>query len=404
MEPLLIVFGIVMPWLLVCLAVWLGFQFLGQMGRILLRLEALEEQLRQLTLPSLPVAAAPAPAAPVEAPALAIGSEAPAFELPTLTGERASLPQYRGRKLLLIFFNPHCGFCTNMIPALAKLPVDDAGGGPLPLVITTGNAEDTRRPFQEQGVRCPVLIQEQMTIASKYQANGTPMGYLVDEKGMIASPMAVGADALLALATPGGAQSAHEDHAAKGKANLGLEASRINRDGLKAGTPAPDFQLPRLQGGELALRDFRKRRVLLVFSDPQCGPCDELAPHLERIHRERSDIQVLVVSRREPEVNRAKADSLGLTFPIVLQRQWEISTLYGMFATPIGYLVNEEGVIAADVAVGVEPIRGLVGAAAAETAVKPAGAPGAPGEPVNRNGENRHNRPLTKAEHRRARR
>src|SRR5207247_8202601 len=69
--------------------------------------------------------------------------------------------------------------------------------------------------------------------------------------------------------------------------NRPLARSRIKRDGLKAGTPAPDFRLPRLDGrGDLSLEELRGRRVLLVFSSPHCGPCDALAPALEKFHRE----------------------------------------------------------------------------------------------------------------------
>jgi hypothetical protein len=98
-----------------------------------------------------------------------------------------------------------------------------------------------------------------------------------------------------------------------------------------------------------------------VFSDPNCGPCDELAPRLQEIHLQRPDLQVLVVSRRDVEANRAKAIALGLTFPIVLQNQWEVSLKYAMFATPIGYLTDEQGLLASDVAVGVGPILALAG-------------------------------------------
>src|SRR2546422_7287728 len=45
--------------------------------------------------------------------------------------------------------------------------------------------------------------------------------------------------------------------------------SRLNRVGLKAGTPAPAFRLPRVDGGELTLEEYRGRCVLLVFSDPE---------------------------------------------------------------------------------------------------------------------------------------
>jgi hypothetical protein len=69
--------------------------------------------------------------------------------------------------------------------------------------------------------------------------------------------------------------------------------------------------LPRLGGGELSLAELRGGRVLLVFSDPDCGPCDELTPRLQEIHLRRPDLQVLVVSRRDVEANRAKVAALG---------------------------------------------------------------------------------------------
>lgn len=46
----------------------------------------------------------------------------------------------------------------------------------------------------------------------------------------------------------------------------------------------------------------------------------------------------------------------GLTFPVVLQQQWEISRRYAMFATPIGYLIDKAGVITHDTAVGEDAI------------------------------------------------
>jgi len=99
-----------------------------------------------------------------------------------------------------------------------------------------------------------------------------------------------------------------------------LARSRLNRSGLKAGAVAPEFRLPRVDGEELSPADFRGRRVLLVFSDPHCGPCDQLVPLLEELHLERPDLQVLVISRRDAEATGAKAAALGLTFPNVMQR------------------------------------------------------------------------------------
>ena len=172
--------------------------------------------------------------------------------------------------------------------------------------------------------------------------------------------------------TPNASANGHVSKPGRGKANKGLAFSRLNRSGLKAGTLAPAFRLPRLDGGELALEEYRGRRVLLVFSDPECGPCGALAPHLEQFHGQTPDIEVVMVSRGDAKTNRKKAAAWRVTFPIVLQKQWEISLLYGMFATPIVYLIDEQGVLAADVAAGVEPIRRLMAEAiqAAEQPVR----------------------------------
>jgi thiol-disulfide isomerase/thioredoxin len=96
--------------------------------------------------------------------------------------------------------------------------------------------------------------------------------------------------------------------------------------------------------------------VLLVFSDPHCGPCDALAPKLEELHRSRSDIEVIMVSRGDREENTKKVAQYQLTFPVVLQKQWEVSRSYAMFGTPMGYVVDETGVLASNVAVGEEAI------------------------------------------------
>jgi peroxiredoxin len=349
-----IMFGTVLPWLLIAVGTWLAYQLVRQNGRILLRLEAIEKQIGPR-----------AGANRREAGGLPLGAAAPDFELPDLTGVRRKLSEFRGQNVLLVFFNPQCGFCTKMAADLAALPTDADGQRAVPVVVTTGDAEQNRKLVEHYGIRCPVLLQEQMEIAAKYGAQGTPMGYRIDASSRIASELTVGAEPLLRLATA--SDQIESVAAANGSAHHGapgdrsLARSRLNRSGLKAGAPAPDFRLPHIDEGELSPSDFRGGRVLLVFSDPNCGPCDELAPRLQEIHLRWPELQVLVVSRGDVDANRDKAARLGLTFPIVLQTQWEISLKYAMFATPIGYLIDEQGILASDVAVGVGPILALAG-------------------------------------------
>ena len=420
-ETLLLGFA----WLAILGGAWLGWQLLRQNGRILLRLDDLEKRLNELEFGD-----------DNEPEGLPVGTEAPAFELPDLAGGRQSLAQFRGQSVLLVFFNPACGYCREMVPKLAALPArssrreeahtsnsqpstfnsqpstfnsqpstfnsqpstfnsqpkeqdqslvtsaatngDFSGWRPLVLILTTGDAGKNQQFFAEHKVACPVLLQNNGEVAKAYQVNGTPAGYLVSAGGRIASKLAIGAEALLELTSqpakeppltptlsPTDGQSEKTGNGADERANRfsqrSVARSKIKRDGLKAGTPAPDFRLPRLDGsGDLTLSELHGKRVLLVFSSPQCGPCNALAPRLEEFHREHRRVQVVMISKGEPKENRAKIKEYGLTFPVVLQQQWEISRRYAMFATPIAYLIDETGVIRHDVAVGTDAILGLL--------------------------------------------
>jgi peroxiredoxin len=327
---------------------WLGWQLLHQNGRMLLRLDELEKRLNELQFGG------------DEPAGLPLDSMAPDFDLPDLAGERKTLAQYRGQTMLVIFYNPACGFCRELLPKLALNNPTSNGEpqseqpSPQLLIISTGDVEANRKLFNEHKV-CPVLLQKEMEVATAYKANGTPTGYLINSEGKIASELAVGAETLLVLAKGQGG-----DGRVSRFSNRSLAHSKIRRDGLKAGTQAPDFRLPRLDGGELSVGDLRGQPVLLVFSSPHCGPCNTLAPKLEKFHRKHPDLKIVMVSRGEPTENRAKVKEYGLTFPVVLQQQWEISRLYAMFATPMAYLIDEAGVITYDVAVGVEPIVKLL--------------------------------------------
>ena len=134
-------------------------------------------------------------------------------------------------------------------------------------------------------------------------------------------------------------------------ADRSLAKSRIDRSGLAKGTPAPAFRLPMLDGGEATLEAYAGKRLLLVFSDPSCGPCTALLPKLEAAARQ-SDGAVLGISRGGVDANRRKLEECQVALPVALQAHWEISRLYAKFATPVAYLIDEQGRIAADPAEG----------------------------------------------------
>src|SRR3989449_1475974 len=327
-------------------AVTLGlvlFQVLKQQGRILHRLDELELK-----------------AAGVSAPAeLEIGTLVQDFQDPDLSGKNVSLSDFRGRRVLLIYWNPECGFCDMLAADLAPLQTALKKNNTEVVLVTYGDVESNRKLAVEHGLDSTILLIEnspakEFIVNELFKHRGTPSAYLLDEQKRVIQALAVGMDDILRIA-----REACDRQGSIRK--LPLTESRIVRDGLKAGTPAPVFILPDIHGGTVALDQFRGRKVLLVFSDPQCAPCDQLAPKLAELHRkhENNGLAVVMVGRGDPEQNRKKAGQHRIEFPVVLQEKWKLSRQYGIFATPVAFLVGKDGVIARNVATGPDEIMTL---------------------------------------------
>lgn len=126
-----------------------------------------------------------------------IGEPAPDFSLPDLSGQMVNLSDFRDSQTLVLFWRPSCGFCQRMLEDLKAWEVNPPKGAPKLLVISTDSVE----PNQAMGLRSPVLLdKEGMSVGRLYGATGTPMAVLVDAEGKIASELAAGAPAVLALA------------------------------------------------------------------------------------------------------------------------------------------------------------------------------------------------------------
>jgi peroxiredoxin len=132
----------------------------------------------------------------------------------------------------------------------------------------------------------------------------------------------------------------------------------IGQNGSKLGEPAPEFALQNLDGKQVKLEDFRGKKTLLLFWGPGCGFCQAMLPDLQKWERQNDrTAELLVVSRGEVETNRKQ----NLKSPILLEKAMEIQNLFGANGTPNGVIIDEEGKIASEVAVGAEEVFALVG-------------------------------------------
>jgi methylamine dehydrogenase accessory protein MauD len=135
--------------------------------------------------------------------------------------------------------------------------------------------------------------------------------------------------------------------------------SRLGRSGLRPGKKAPDFTLPAISGGDIALRDYAGRQLLLVFMQPSCGPCHQITPELNRLH-DAAEVQVAVLHNGDSEAVQGWVKKNRPRFPGALQELFNVSKRYEVFATPFAFLIDERGIIAARGIVSTKQYLGFV--------------------------------------------
>lgn len=130
-------------------------------------------------------------------PSVATGDLVPSLRLPDLGGEMIDIanivkPQSR---TLMLFWNPSCGFCQQMLEDIKKWEHDASEDAPELLVISAGPLDENRK----QGFRSRVLLDPYYAASQVFNSGGTPSAIMV-EHGRVASGVAVGAEEVMALA------------------------------------------------------------------------------------------------------------------------------------------------------------------------------------------------------------
>jgi thiol-disulfide isomerase/thioredoxin len=157
--------------------------------------------------------------------------------------------------------------------------------------------------------------------------------------------------------------------------------------GLPVGSPAPAFSLTGMFGETLTLDALRAagKPVMLLFSDPNCGPCNALMPEIGRWQREYSgQLTVAVVSRGAAEANRGKAAE-HMVSNMLLQQDREVAEAFRSVGTPSAVLVQPDGTIGSPLAEGAQAIQALVARVTGSQAATQR-LPMAPAQPARPNG------------------
>jgi peroxiredoxin len=162
---------------------WFSWQLFRQNGRLLARLEKLEQRSAS-DLSS--------------AKQLQAGEPAPAFDLRGLDGETYSLEDLLGkeRPLALVFTDPGCGACDEVMIDIA---LRSNSSDELEVAVISRGAVDANRSKMEPSGLQPVLLQVDQEVAQGWKVDAVPTVVLVSSDGRIASDPATGRFAIQQL-------------------------------------------------------------------------------------------------------------------------------------------------------------------------------------------------------------
>jgi Thiol-disulfide isomerase and thioredoxins len=147
------------------------------------------------------------------------------------------------------------------------------------------------------------------------------------------------------------------------EARLGGPAKQAQpAPGLLIGAPAPLFRLPSPESGAVELSSLLRedKPVMLVFSNANCGPCEELLPEVARWQKAlENELTIALLSEGSEKDTRRVAARHALAH-LAVQSGPELTGAYRVAGTPSAVMVRPDGRIGSRVAGGADAIRALV--------------------------------------------
>ena len=111
-------------------------------------------------------------------------------------------------------------------------------------------------------------------------------------------------------------------------------------------TEPPPLVGQTVTGSSISLAALKGKAVLLTFWASWCAECLTEMPLFEQLHREFASQGLVILGinvREEKETIQRYAKDFGLTFPLVLDPDGQVTQSYGVIGLPTTILINRDG-------------------------------------------------------------
>ena len=120
------------------------------------------------------------------------------------------------------------------------------------------------------------------------------------------------------------------------------------------------FQDFAIKGNAFDLDSLKGEKALMVFWNPGCGFCKRMTDDLKQWEsvKPADAPNIVLVSTGTIESNAEQ----GLTSTVLIDQGFNVGRSFGASGTPSAVLIDEQGRVASDVAVGAPKVLALAGA------------------------------------------
>ncbi|MBX7055925.1 MAG: redoxin domain-containing protein [Pyrinomonadaceae bacterium] len=255
-----------------------------------------------------------------------------------------------GTPAIMFFVSPTCTPCKALVPRMNEWAAEFSGRLST-VFISSGSVAENSASFGDHDGNM-LLRQKGREFADSMNARWTPSAVFVDRNGRIASHVAAGDTAIAGLVESVRNLDLNSEH-------LHIhDAERAHGSNpVEIGAKLPVFTVTAIDGREIASSRI-SRPTLIAFWSPTCPHCGNMAEEFRKWDEQRGpdDPDLLVFADGEAELIR----SLGMTSPVILDKDYAIAEKLGMHGTPSAILVDERGRFASEIAIGAPNIWALL--------------------------------------------
>lgn len=107
------------------------------------------------------------------------------FTLPQLAGDPVSLSDYRGRVVIMEFWATWCGPCRFSLPSLEAVYKRYRDRGVTVLLLNQQETAEVIQRWAGKRYAAPILLDASGEVAARYQVQGIPRLFIVDQDGRL---------------------------------------------------------------------------------------------------------------------------------------------------------------------------------------------------------------------------